>query len=310
MSDNIEPGSVSRISKIQRAKRAKNDEFYTQMGDIAREVQHYDLRGKSVFVNCDDPRKSNFWKYFSDNFNATGITKLVSCHYTKEGDSFSLEKTSQEEEAVRTNLKGDGGFESAESKALLKECDVVITNPPFSRFRDFIQILFDYEKEFLIIGNILATAYKDIAPHIIGGSLWLGFNTKNMEFEVPAELADTSKHGTRITEDGKHMQAISARWLTNMGTNSHRPFLELTKTYYGNESEYPKYSNYDAINVNRTNSIPKDYGGIMGVPISFLDKWNPDQFELVGITYKPRIGERIIFKRFLIRKIGSDGEKV
>lgn len=295
-----------RNSNLTRAKKAKNDEFYTQIGDIEEELQHYDLMGKSVFVNCDDPRKSNFWKYFSDNFNTLGITKLVSCHYAKEGGAFSMEKTSQKEEAVRTNLTGDGSFDSPESKALLKECDVVITNPPFSKFRAFIQILFDSEKEFLIIGNINAISYKNVLPHIIGGSLWLGVNNRPYEFEVPSELADPTKQGARITEDGRYMQTVLVRWITNMVANSHKPFMELTKTYYGNEHEYPQYANYDAINVDRIKNIPKDYAGIIGVPISFLDKWNPDQFEVVGFLGNPYIGERSIFKRFLIRRINSE----
>lgn len=306
MNVNVEPAHVSRNSNLNKAKKVKNDEFYTLMVDIEQEVQHYDLRGKAIFVNCDDPRKSNFWKYFSDNFNKTGISKLVSCHLSKEGEAFSLEKTSQYEDAVRTNLKGDGSFDSIESKALLEECDAVITNPPFSKFRAFIQTIFDAEKEFLVIGNINAASYKNILPYLIGGELWIGVNTGKIEFEVPSELADPTKQGSRITEGGKHIQTIPARWLTNIGSNSHKPFLELTKTYCGNEQEYPRYTNYGAINVDRVDSIPKDYRGLMGVPISFLDKWNPEQFEIVEYLGRPMIGERAVFKRFIIRRIGGE----
>ena len=309
MSVNITEGPAyvpsGASSNLNRARKAKNDEFYTQLVDIEREAQHYDFRGKSVFVNCDDPDRSNFWKYFSDNFDKLGLAKLVSCHLS-EDNAYSLEKASGDPKEWATVLEGNGSFDSDESLDLLEQCDVVVTNPPFSLFRPFMETLISSGKEFLVLGSVNATAYKDIFPHIRDGELWLGVNTGKLEFEVPGELADPNKQSSRVTEDGKHLQFFNnIRWFTNMGTNSHRPGVELTKTYYGNEHEYPRYTNYDAINVDRFNNYPADYDGVVGVPITFLDKWNPAQFEIVDMIETPKIGDRNVFKRFAVRRVAD-----
>jgi len=288
-------------SLLRNAKTNKNDEFYTQLSDIESELQHYKshFKNKIVFCNCDDARISNFYKYFASNFNELGLKKLVAACYkkqernlfnTKEDESgFFVEYTSTERKKNKlsaTNIipfKGDGDFRSAESIELLKQSDIVVTNPPFSLFREYVAQLVKYDKKFLIIGNINAITYKEIFKLIKKNKAWLGINLGRgiSGFIVPEhyELYGTETHidssGNRIVSPNNCL------WLTNLDTFKRHEDITLTKRYLGNENEYLKYDNYDGINVNKTRDIPLDYEGIMGVPITFLHKFNPDQFEII-----------------------------
>lgn len=285
------------------AKSSKKDEFYTQLSDIESELKHYKehFKNKVVFCNCDDPRVSNFFHYFSYNFENLGLKKLVTtCYKNQEKDLFGLEESESavfleytgdkngnnipdaEEIGVKP-LKGDGDFRSKESIDLLKQADIVVTNPPFSLFREYVDQLVKYEKKFLIIGNINAITYKEIFKLIKENKAWLGINMGRgiSGFIVPEHY---ELYGTETNIDSFGNRIISPNnclWLTNLDTFKRHEDIVLTKTYYGNEIEYPKYDNYDAINVNKTQDIPMDYDGFMGVPITFLHKYNPEQFELI-----------------------------
>jgi hypothetical protein len=285
------------------AKSSKKDEFYTQLSDIESELKHYKehFKNKVVFCNCDDPRVSNFFHYFSYNFENLGLKKLVTtCYKNQEKDLFGLEESENavfleytgdkngnnipdaEEIGVKP-LKGDGDFRSKESIDLLKQADIVVTNPPFSLFREYVDQLVKYEKKFLIIGNINAITYKEIFKLIKENKAWLGINMGRgiSGFIVPDHY---ELYGTETNIDSFGNRIISPNnclWLTNLDTFKRHEDINLTKTYYGNEIEYPKYDNYDAINVNKTQDIPMDYDGFMGVPITFLHKYNPEQFELI-----------------------------
>lgn len=285
------------------AKSAKKDEFYTQLSDIESELKYYEkhFKNKVVFCNCDDPRNSNFFNYFAYNFEKLGLKKLITtCYKNQETDLFSDEenekavfleytgdkngnKIPDAEEIGLTPLKGDGDFRSKESVDLLKQADIVVTNPPFSLFREYIDQLVKYDKKFLVIGNINAITYKEIFKLIKENKAWLGINMGRgiSGFIVPEsyELYGTE---TRIDELGNRIiSPNNCLWLTNLDTFKRHEDIALTKTYYGNETDYPKFDNYDAINVNKTQDIPKDYEGVMGVPITFLHKYNPEQFELI-----------------------------
>lgn len=285
------------------AKSAKKDEFYTQLSDIESELKYYEKHFKNnvVFCNCDDPRNSNFFNYFSCNFEKLGLKKLITaCYKNQETDLFFQEETekavfleytgdkngnkvSSAEEIGLTLLKGDGDFRSQESIDLLKQADIIVTNPPFSLFREYVAQLIQYGKKFLIIGNINAITYKEIFKLIKENKAWLGINMGRgiSGFIVPEHY---ELYGTETRIDDKGNRIISPNnclWLTNLDTFKRHEDIILTKKYYGNEIEYPKFDNYEAINVNKTQDIPLDYDGIMGVPITFLHKYNPDQFELI-----------------------------
>jgi hypothetical protein len=285
------------------AKFSKKDEFYTQLSDIESELKHYKehFKNKVVFCNCDDPRNSNFFKYFAYNFENLGLKKLITtCYKNQEKDLFIQEesenavfleytgdkngnKIPDAEEIGIKSLKGDGDFRSQESIKLLKQSDIVVTNPPFSLFREYVEQLVKYEKKFLIIGNINAITYKEIFKLIKENKAWLGINMGRgiSGFIVPDHY---ELYGTETRIDSAGNRIISPNnclWLTNLDTSKRHEDIVLSKTYYGNEREYPKFDNYDAINVNKTIDIPMDYNGVMGVPITFLHKFNPEQFELV-----------------------------
>lgn len=285
------------------AKSSKKDEFYTQLSDIESELKHYTehFKNKVVFCNCDDPRNSNFFKYFAYNFEKLKLKKLITtCYKNQEADLFFQDESEKavfleyngdlngnkipdaEEIGIRP-LIGDGDFRSTESIELLKQSDIVVTNPPFSLFREYVDQLVKYDKKFLIIGNINAITYKEIFKLIKENKTWLGINMGRgvSGFIVPS---DYELFGTeaRIDEDGNRIIATNnCLWLTNLDTFRRHEDILLTKKYYGNEIEYPKFDNYDAINVNKTQDIPMDYDGVMGVPITFLHKYNPEQFELI-----------------------------
>ena len=347
-------------NNLTSAKKARNDEFYTQYEDIQKEVQAYIdynpdvFRGKVVYLNCDDPYESNFFKFFANKFNAYGIKKLVATSYfnspvagtelqisllpdmpdkeisqvkrsslqtnttTENGETKGrvIEITEVADEngdgiydledikkIIQANgggkpLKGDddfppGDFRSKECIELLKQADIVVTNPPFSLFREYVAQLFEYDKKFLIIGHINAITYKEIFPKIMDNRMWLGpsISSGDREFEVPKNFVDPKKFTGEI-RDGKYYQKVmGVRWYTNLDHGKRHQELQLmtmaenrkfSKKVIDSDVCYKKYDNYDAIEVSFTDAIPSDYAGVMGVPISFLDKYNPDQFEIVA----------------------------
>lgn len=286
---------ASKNTNLHSAKKAKNDEFYTQLSDIEKEMAHYKdfFKGKVVYCNCDDARESNFFKFFANNFESLGLKKLITTGYKADGKGVKLvyegDKNGNfmvdDAEVAMTELEGSGDFRSEECVELLKECDVVVTNPPFSLFREYVAQLMEYGKKFLIIGNTQAITYKEIFPYIKNNELWLGCSSFNsgMFFRVPNnyEYADTYKFD-RERNGEKVMRVSSICWFTNIPHNKRNEELDLYKKY--NETDYPKYDNYDAIEVSKVSEIPMDYEGVMGVPITFLDKYCPTQFEIVDIN--------------------------
>ena len=284
---------------LRKADRIKEDEFYTQLSDIEKELSHYKeyFRGKTILCNCDDPRISNFFRYFALNFNEFGIKKIIStCYKNQDVDLFTqndcdkaiyIEYTGNPNDPTSTDfstievkeLKGDGDFRSSECIELLKQADIVVTNPPFSLFREYVTQLIEYSKKFIIIGNQNAISYKEIFKLFKENKLWLGYKSGDMSFRVPD---NSEPRSTRfwIDEKGKKWRSMgNVCWYTNLDTTKRHEDLILYKSY--SPEEYPKFDNYDAINVNRTSDIPLDYDGLMGVPITFFDKYNPDQFEVV-----------------------------
>ncbi len=276
--------------KLKAAKKAKKDEFYTQLADIEKELGHYKnhFKGKTVYCNCDDPRRSNFVRYFRDNFTALGLKKLFATCYGRAGDLLSnkttpalkLEYTGSGE--VIEPLNGDGDFRSPECIDILKQANIVVTNPPFSLFRPYVAQLMEYGKKFLIIGNMNAVTYKEIFPLIKENKLWCGPSIKSGDrtFGVPDHYP-LDAATVWIDENGKKFIKVkSVRWFTNLDHDKRHEELILDRTY--TPEDYPTYDNYDAIEVSKTKNIPIDYAGVMGVPISFLDKYNPDQFKILG----------------------------
>ena len=287
---------------LNAAKEAKKDEFYTQLEDINNELRHYreHFRGKTVLCNCDDPRVSNFFTYFAYNFEFLGLKRLITtCYKNHDMDLFSQNKCEQAiyliydgdkngnnipdpEEIGIHPLKGDGDFRSRECIELLKQADIVVTNPPFSLFREYVAQLMQYEKKFLIIGNVNTATTKDIFPLFINNKIWLGygFNAGNAFFRIPEEEKPNYAAGVYNEETGL-VKFRNCHWFTNLDHQKRHEDIILYKHY--TPEEYPHYVNYDAIEVSKTADIPCDYDGAMGVPITFLDKYNPDQFEILGI---------------------------
>ena len=314
-------------SRLTDAKRGKNDEFYTQLTDIEKELRHYrkHFKGKTVLCNCDDPFESNFFKYFVLNFNKLELKKLIATCYatspisnqqlslfdvlggnesnkgkpykavvtkvydaTGDGgiDMFDVVELFKIGENKLTELKGDGDFRSNECLELLEEADIVVTNPPFSLFREYVATLVEYDKKFIIIGNINAVTYKEFFPLIKYNKVWLGSNMNSgcQKFFVP-DYYPLKAASCGIDKDGRRFIKVNGiRWFTNLDIKKRHEDLILIRKY--NEEDYPKYDNYDAINVNKVKDIPYDYEGVMGVPITFLDKYNLNQFEILGYTAK------------------------
>ena len=311
-------------ASMSAAIKAKNDEFYTLLTDIEKEMRHYrkHFKGKTVLCNCDDPFESNFFKYFVLNFNRLGLKKLIATCYatspianqqlslfdvvggdeeqrnkpykavvtkvydvTGDGgvDMFDVAELFKNHENELTELEGDGDFRSEECLALLDEADIVVTNPPFSLFREYVSVLMEHEKHFIIIGNSNAITYKEVFPLIMQDRLWLGVTrsgTGSMWFRIMDDFP--VKSGQKV-ENGVRYQTIgNSAWFTNLDVKKRHEELILVKRY--SPEEYPRYDNYDAIEVSKIVDIPLDYAGVMGVPITFLGKYNPDQFEIVGIT--------------------------
>ena len=318
---------------LHAANKAKNDEFYTQLSDIENELRHYKhhFKDKTVYCNCDDPRISNFFHYFSYNFEHLGLKKLIAtCYKNQNSDLFSQNDSEQavwleytgdkdgngiptpEEISVKP-LKGDGDFRSEECIELLKQADIVVTNPPFSLFREYVAQLIEYDKNFIIIGNRNAITYKEIFPLIKNNQMWLGngFQAGNAYFATP--VRKIYAEGVYDKETGL-VKFRNCCWFTNLDIAKRHEELILYQTY--NPADYPQYDNYDAIEVSKVADIPCDYNGVMGVPITFLDKYNPEQFEIIGCSYnygRPdgwsknidmnvTVNGKSIYKRLLIQR--------
>jgi hypothetical protein len=303
---------------LRKASKAKKDEFYTQLIDIEKELKHYkeQLRGKIVYCNCDDPFESNFFKYFAANFNALGLKKLITTSYVNspivggqlplfeveglkpEGNEpfrieinevkdldangsvnlTDVELLLKRDANVAKPLKENGDFRSKECVELLKEADIIVTNPPFSLFREYIAQLVEYDKKFLIIGNLNAITYKEVFKLIKNNKIWLGYNNGAKTYQVPDSYEQNNIY---VGEDGKKYAKMgNTGWYTNLDISKRHETLILYKKY--NSEEYPKYFNYDAIEVSKVSDIPMDYDRAMGVPVSFLSKYNPEQFEIIG----------------------------
>lgn len=262
---------------LHTAKKVKNDEFYTRFEDIDKELKHYNLKGKSIYCNTDDYRKSNFVKYFVDNFNRLGIGKITATCLDNGDGAYMYQYDGIN--AIQRKLEGNGDFLSKECIELLKQSDVVVTNPPFSLFREYVVQLVEYDKKFLIIGNKNAITYKEIFPLIKDNKLWLGVSSPRA-YSTPLNEVENEK--TQYKENGVVYQKFGNHgWFTNIEHSNRTYPLDLYKNY--NAEKYPKYDNYNAINVDKVTDIPCDYDGVMGVPISFLDKYCPTQFEIAGL---------------------------
>ena len=322
---------MGRTADLTLARKRKKDEFYTQLVDIENELRHYKahFKGKVVLCNCDDPRRSNFFKYFADNFEKLQLKRLIAtCYKSQDVDLFSQGDCERaicqiyegdrngnlvvdDDEVCVRELKGDGDFRSAECIELLKEADIVVTNPPFSLFREYVAQLVKYEKKFLIIGNVNALKYKEMFPLIMADKVWLGasIHSGDREFGVPSDYP-LEAASCRIDSMGqKYIRVKGVRWYTNLEYSSRHEKLPLYKAY--SSAEFPKYESYDAIEVSKTSDIPMDYDGVMGVPITFMDKYCPEQFEIVGVfnhgsdsefdLAKPILNGKELYTRIAIR---------
>ena len=311
-------------SNLHKAKKEKNDEFYTQTADIEEELKHYKshFKDKVVYLNCDDPsgdeivmkkllaqklitqkqydeggmKTSNFLKYFVSKFEDLGLKKLIATHYNADPSkpSYALiidedlngDGKIDEEDFKIFKLKQNGDFRSSESIAYLKEADIVVTNPPFSLFREYIDQLMEYDKKFLIISSFLAVKNKETFPYVKNKKIWVGMSPRSMNFEQP----------------DKTIKTVNACWLTNLDHPKRHAMFIGHKTYEGNEADYPKYDNYDAIEIGKAKDIPTDYMGLMGVPITFFEKINQKQFEIIGNEGNLEINKKKIYQRFLIKR--------
>lgn len=290
---------VTANKRLRSAKSSKKDEFYTQLSDIERELKHYKkyFKNKVIYCNCDDPRVSNFFHYFSYNFERLQIKKLITtCYKNQDHDLFSQNKSEKAifleyngdknnnripdlDEIGIENLQGDGDFRSEESINLLKKSDIVVTNPPFSLFREYVAQLISFKKKFIIIGHQNAISYKEIFKLIKENKMWLGYGFKGQA----AHFINNSYEDYATAGDHKDgmIRVSGVTWFTNINISKRHEDLILYKKY--NTDDYTKYENYNAINIDKTQDIPIDYKGKMGVPITFLDKYNPNQFEIVGL---------------------------
>lgn len=332
---------MPEIQGLRKAQKNKNDEFYTSLEDIEKEMKYYkdQFKDKIVFCNCDDPYESNFFKYFAMNFNSLGIKKLISTCYAgspivteqlslfdvkgievnretektpykieisevvdsnKDGaiDLSDVEQLIKNKKNVLTILKEDGDFRSKECIKLLKEADIIVTNPPFSLFREYVDLLEKYNKKYLIIGNVNAIAYRDFFHLIKENKVWMGasIHSGDREFRVP-DSYPLNASGCRIDEKGnKYIRVKGVRWWTNLDYKERHEKMILYKRY--TPEEYPKFDNYDAINIDKVSDIPCDYDGVMGVPITFLDKYNPEQFKIIASSQTGCHPDEMVLKKY------------
>lgn len=293
---------------LERAKRKQDDEFFTQLKDIVFEVSHYaeQFSGKSVYCNCDDPERSNFWRYFSNNFDKLKLKRLVASCIAERGKAYALEMW-RDESGVHSGVRSlrSGDFRGEESIGLLRAADIAVTNPPFSLLREYIDLMLRMEKKFLVLGSQNAIGYKEIFPLFGQNRLRLGYYHGDMAFRVPA---DTEPREFRYWEDAdgdKWRSLGNVCWFTNLAVDTSKNAVALTKTF--DAEQYERYDNYNGINVDRVADIPVDYDGVMGVPITFLHSYNPEQFEIVGFR-KGSDGKDLTvngkspFSRILIRR--------
>lgn len=287
--------TIEKNNKLIVAKAKKEDEFYTQLTDIEKEMYHYreHFRGKVILCNCDDPKESNFWVFFAQNFEFLGLKKLMATHYVAGGQSYKLTLDCDIDgdgridinDTKKEPLQGDGDFRSLECIEILKEADIVVTNPPFSLFRAYIAQLVEFEKSFIILGNMNAATCKEVFPLFTANNVWFGpsISSGDREFKVPTDYVLRTKTVRWNDNSDRFVKVNGVRWFTNLEHKRRKEDIILVNKYQGNEKLYPKYDNYDAIEVSKTQDIPRDYLGKMGVPISFLNKHNPDQFEILGL---------------------------
>ena len=334
---------------LHSARTAKTDEFYTQLVDIEKELKHYkdQFRGKVVYCNCDDPFESNFFKYFAANFNALGLKKLITTSYVKspivggqlplfevEGlkpsgkEPFKIEIKKvpdtdkdgainlddveyllKHDKNTATPLKGNGDFRSEECIKLLKEADIVVTNPPFSLFREYVAQLMEHKKKFLILGDQNAITYKETFSYVKDDKLWVGYDNGGTKwFQVPMNYDISTESRKKIVNGVKYFSMGRILWFTNLDTTKRHENIVLYKKY--TPEEFPKYDNYDVINIDKVSDIPMNYNSVMGVPITFVDKYNPKQFQILGVANSARwigykcltiIQGRKIYNRILIK---------
>ena len=286
--DSVKKGTDN--TNLTKAKKEKNDEFYTRYEDIEAEVSKYKeyFKNKVVYLNCDNKEKSMFWKFFELNFDDFQLKKLIATYYSKTETVYAYKLELSEDfnkDIVKTPLIGNGDFRSQECIDILKESDIVCTNPPFSLFREYVAQLMEYNKQFLIIGNQNAFTYKEIFPLIKNNKIWVGY-TKPKNFYVPEDFENKA---IAYNEEGRKIAKFgNICWFTNLPTKKRTEPMVLTATYAespNHREDYPKYNNYDAIEVSKCKNIPYDYDGVMGVPITFLVNYCPEQFELLGCSY-------------------------
>lgn len=330
-------------SNLHVAKATKDDEFYTTYETIQKEISHYieHFNNKIVLCNCDDPFESNFCKYFIRNFNSLNLKRLICTSYYSSTIVYTqlktrgpnnrckgyvldlknvgdINQTSTDDEIKKylrsikaiKKLKGDGDFRSTECISYLNACDIVVTNPPFSLFKEIVSLIMNHNKKFLLIANQNAITYKEIFPLIQRNLVWTGYQFGEMKFRVP-DSSEPRETRYWVDENGQKWRSLgNAMWLTNIDNERRHKFIKMTKSY--NPNDYPKYDNFNAINVKTINDIPYDYDGIMGVPITFINRYNSEQFEIIGEAnhgsdneydlFKPTINGKEIFKRILIKR--------
>jgi len=289
---------MNRNTRFHNARRSKKDEFYTQISDIENEIQYYarHFRGKTVYCNCDDPRVSNFFRHFAQMFEIYGLKRLIAtCYKNQNADLFSQHRSEKavyleylgdqdgnnrpdDHETEVIPMEGDGDFRSPECIELLKQADIVVTNPPFSLWREYLALLMEYEKKFLIIGHQGQVSYKDVFPLFKENKIWFGYGFKGDAAHFESRYEDHATASDRV--DGM-IRVSGVQWYTNLKHDKRYVKMNLWHRY--RPDKYPPYENFDAIEVSKTASIPEDYAGVMGVPITFLRKYNPDQFEILGL---------------------------
>lgn len=286
---------MARNANLHAAKHAKNDEFFTRREDIENELHHYaeHFKGKVVYCNCDDPTYSEFWQFFVRNFTAWGLKKLIATHYEPNAENFSykLEIEPDEDgqfsifqEPVKTPLPCNGDFRSAACIELLKEADIVVTNPPFSLFREYVAQLIEYDKKFVIMGNKNAITYKEFFPLLKENKVWVGATSLNGgRWMIIPDWIDVQSSKAKIVDGKTILNVAGVCWYTNLENKKRSTPLDMRGVYYDPE-KYPKYDNYDGINIDKIEDIPSDYFGIMGVPVTFMNNYCPEQFEILGIT--------------------------